>query len=645
MLVLLSFFNLNAEISKPTQFIEQDFDVLKYSCRLDIRNAPLETLSAKNDIKFVWTNGKPDAEMYFHLRDLIVDSILYNGNRISIEQKFDVLNDEFYYVVERNSAFDNDTNIVTVFYHGLMKSADGEEGWGGVSLYNDILYSMGVAFKAKYVSSTRFWLACYDHPSDKAEYEADIIVPAGLGLASTGAWTVDNLDNGTDIYHFRHKFPVATYLLTFVAGNFIRQDNNYKGLPIEVFCKSADSASARYYFKLVPKMLETFENYFGKYPFEKVGYALTPTGSMEHQTMICLLDNLVRKSISRKDSLATTAAHELAHQWFGNMITPFDFRDAWLNESFATYCESLWQTSVLGEDRYIKKLSEDWQVYQSIANDEGLPSLYDFHRDGNSSNYPATIYYKGSTVLGLLRYQIGDTAFFRSIRRYADENRYGNVDTKILFDILQNESTKDLTEFFEQWIFSNGHPVLEITYDSDLSQGADSVRLHIKQVQHDSLPTFVDFPIELAFLGEDGKYFHRLINISERNQIVTLYDIQPAYAITAYQPKTVRSPALVKFITYTGNEVNETLMQKSQIFPNPTNQLAVLNITLAKDGRISVEMVDLLGNSSRIVNEVYLPEGKSSLSLDLSAFEIGSYTLRIIRENGEVENCRLIIGD
>jgi aminopeptidase N len=175
--------------------------------------------------------------------------------------------------------------------------------------------------------------------------------------------------------------PLSTYLMTFAVDSFQRhvigEDRN------AVYAIKQDSLATAISFSQLPRMIKTLEKSFGPYPFETVGYVLTPTGSMEHQTMISIDESIVRK----KDSTNSTILHELAHQWFGDKVTPRDYGYHWLSESFATYSESLWAEELKKMPGYVQDVqSKITEYFGTTISREGVMPLEKYGRSAPSSN-------------------------------------------------------------------------------------------------------------------------------------------------------------------------------------------------------------------------------------------------------------------
>ena len=506
-LILINFSILNAQgISTAVSYEKQSFDVLEYSAEIDLTNDIPNFIEGTNHIKFTWTAGN-ERIFYFHLQDLTIDSVLYNGNKINFSKHYITDPVNYYYRIEPNDQ--QDTVILSIFYKGEMTSEGGNFDWGGVHFEKNILYALGVGFYNEYVSTTRHWLPCYDHPSDKAVSKINFITDQNKTVASNGTLIRDTLINEKRHLLYHNKDQIATYLLTFAEGNYTRIEDQYEEIPIEVFTKPEDLEDSKIAYANIPKMIECYENYFGDYPFSKVGYVNTGKGAMEHQTMISIPAFLVAEAAMNKDSNHTTIAHELSHQWFGDKVTPLDFRHAWINEAIATFSESLYLEYLNGEEDYIREMRINWGRYKNavIKNEGDLP-LYDFQKVEGTSNYPETIYKKGALVMQMLRYQIGDDAFFKGLRKTLENENYTTGSLKNSF-----ETNADLDTFFDQWILNNGFPKINIEVSEDvITEGPNAytaIMFRVFQDTSNQNKTYKDviFNINVILGNSDQKNF------------------------------------------------------------------------------------------------------------------------------------------
>ncbi len=526
-------------IAGPTNYIPQPFDVLHYEVDLDLTKAPERLTKGLCSITILWREAPTSGPFRFHLRDLSVSETRYDGAPLSVTAVGDPTSETYHYeVTAPPGAETGDTAVITIRYEGTMTDEYGSGTWGGVSSSEGMLYAMGVGFKNNYVSSTQHWLPCYDHPSDKATFKGRFKVAKDMVVASNGLVTISEEGENT-IYEWRHNYPCATYLYTFAVAPLKVLEFGDGTLPMVVYTPPQDTAMTRQSFKLLPRMVQALADRFGPYPFEKVGYVTTPQGSMEHETMVSFAASIARNG----DSINPTAAHELAHQWFGDMVSPRDFRDAWLNESFATYCEAVWAEDLGGRPGYLRALETMRVSYiNQISAAEGVFPLYDFPRASPSSNYPATIYYKGAVVVGMLRYELGDSIFFAAMRDYLTRYSYGVTTTDSLKAILEAHAGTSLGWFFDQWVNRGGWPILDVSVATEPTNDTlNRVRLRIRQRQPQEFGLYTNVPVEVGFRSSKGGITYRLVTLTGEEQTFELESVPDFTNITLNQGPTLRA--------------------------------------------------------------------------------------------------------
>ncbi|MCC7438839.1 MAG: hypothetical protein IT211_10140 [Armatimonadetes bacterium] len=640
-------------ISGPTEFIAQAFDVLDYDADIDLTAAPLPEMAGVCRIRFRWIGDPAVNQFYFHLRGLVVDSVFYISPTMfdAVPRTAVAVGDPasalFHYSIAAPAGVQTgDTGIITIKYHGQMGDEYGPGTWGGVSsgkaaAGEKILYAMGVGFKNNYVSATQHWLPCYDHPADKATFTGRFRVNNGMTVAGNGLLTTYPEGDSVTVFRWHQQSPASTYLLTFAVAPFHPLNFGTDTLPMVVYSLAGDTAATRVSFSGLAGMVSSLGSRFGHYPFEKVGYVNTPQGSMEHQTMISIAEQISRS----RDTVNHTAYHELAHQWFGGLVTPTDFRHAWLNESFATFCEGLRSEDIGGYSGYLNYLNGLWNSYtRSVAPREGVLPLYDFPRVAPSSNYPTTIYYKGALVVALLRYQMGDEKFYQAMRDYLQTYRFGNAGTDSLRAILEKHHGASLQPFFDQWVIGKGWPVIDVSTSQEAqSPTLSRVTVALTQVQKPEYGVFTNLPVELGFRGVDGNFSYRIVTMNSRSETFTI-DSVPAFAsLTINQGPSLRAPLVVGKTsgaqTDLGNGFSNSI--GCSVGPNPTatGKLTIIQTDTAPQGcgGISYLLFDTTGRRA-----VAGTSNDCQFSIDVSNAPTGPALLRLQRR-GLVQDIPVMI--
>jgi aminopeptidase N len=357
---------------------------------------------------------------------------------------------------------------VTVTYHGSPAAT----GFGsyGVNLYNGlpIIWTLSEPYGA------HSWWPCKDQPSDKADsVDVRVTVPTGMITASNGV-RVEYTDNGTNAYsHWREHYPIASYLVSMTSYAYAPFSDWYHYSP-------TDSMEIQFYYypdQVVPNtfvslevkgMISAFAARFGPYPFlaEKYGHAEFPWGGgMEHQTCTSL------GSFNEY-----VVAHELGHQWWGDLVTCRDFQHVWLNEGFATYCEALWVEAKSGLAAYHAKLM--------LNAGYGPGTVFRSDTSTVGSIFNASLAYaKGSWVLHMLRHVMGDTLFFIALRNYRAQYAYSTATTEDFRHVCEATCGYDLTRFFQEWVYGEYYPTYLLSWSARPSLGGSDVTVWVRQTQ------------------------------------------------------------------------------------------------------------------------------------------------------------------
>lgn len=630
---------LQSEISTPTKYIQQDFDILSYDATIKFIDIPNKLINGENKITFRWINRTDSSKFYFHLRGLKIDSIYYNQIKTSWNIVGDTTIASYHFEIYPPSKETNDTAVITIAYSGQMTNEGGKQPWGGVTYQDTVLFALGVGFLNNYVGTTQHWLPCYDHPSDKALFKCNFIVPSEYYVVSNGNATINNLPNQTTEYQYTMKEPAATYLLTFNIGKFTSIQFDGASVPIKVYADPRDTVAARYAFKLTPQMLNYYSSILGDYPFETFGYVLTPKGSMESQTIVNFYKPLIYSSYSQKDSLNLTAAHEMSHQWFGDMVTPWDYRDVWLNESFATYAESLWKESLFGFSSNLNEQRVKMSKYfNNIVKLEGVIPLYDFPRTMATSNYPTTIYYKGAVVLGMLRYKLSDDKFFSALKGYLRKYKYNNLNTSDLKDNFEKESSVNLTTFFEQWVYGKGWPKIKITVGvNDLPDNKKTLEnIIIEQDQNNEWGLFLDLPINLTIKKTNGEIIDTVIVLNGTSKQVNFSNFQLDTVLVNYGNKVVTLMQLTGYKVEHLTDVNEA--QTKAIYHKLINK----NLEIHSPQNLyqtELKIFDLLGKE--IISQCN--ENVNDIFINLQNLKNGFYTFILLSNNRVIYSNKMLL--
>jgi aminopeptidase N len=334
---------------------------------------------------------------------------------------------------------------------------------------------------------TRYYLPTYDYPNDRLTTETILTVPAEWLTISNGKLIgVTDAANGMKTWTWRESQPSSTYLFTVVAGELTEVKATWRNLPVTYYAPKDRGDRLNPNYNRTPAMIELFSTKLGvDYPWEKYSQAMVDdfvAGGMENSSATTNTAESLRNPLlvaeyeTGEDGLI---AHELGHQWFGDLVTTNDWGNVWLNEGFATFMEYLWTESHFGKD------AADYERWRNSKYWNASHNLYEKpivrHDFDDSSEFDGNAYDKGGWVLYMLRNQLGEQAFFASLKHYLELNRGKNVMTSDLVKAIDESSHTNVDQFFEQWVYGAGAPNLELGYTYD--EAKKQVALKAKQVQ------------------------------------------------------------------------------------------------------------------------------------------------------------------
>ncbi|MEZ4586961.1 MAG: M1 family metallopeptidase [Gemmatimonadales bacterium] len=355
-------------------------------------------------------------------------------------------------------------------------------------------------FADNWPDRARQWLAAQDHPSDKATVSWTIDAPAGLTVVANGtAKPVETLADGRRRWRFAIDVPIPVYTMVLGAARLATTDLGEGGcpekcVPVSVATYPEDSAWAvSGPFREAREMVDFFSRLFAPFPYGELRHVQSSTifGGMENSTVIFYDEN----GYQQRRLGAGTVAHETAHQWFGDAATETDWHHLWLSEGFATYAAALWREHQGGDSALRAAMRGNREtVKRSPATERPIidPAATDLMGLLNSNNYP-----KGSWVLHSLRGLVGDSVFFRGVRRYYREHEHKNALSSDFARIMSEEAGADLTWYFSQALTQPGYPIVKV----EATLGGGHATVTLTQVQKPEWGTFQMPNLEIRVAG------------------------------------------------------------------------------------------------------------------------------------------------
>ena len=373
---------------------------------------------------------------------------------------------------------------------------------------------------------TRYYLPTYDYPNDRLTTETILTVPSSwLTVANGKLINVTGGGDGMKTWTWRESQPSSTYLITVVAGELDEAKQSWRGIPVTYYAPKGRGNRLLANYGRTPEMIDLFSKKLGvDYPWEKYAQSMVDdfvAGGMENSsattnTSSSLRDSrLIPEFPGDEDALIS---HELAHQWFGDLVTCNDWGDIWLNEGFATFFEQVWT-----ETHYPKEQAayERWTHAREWLAETNLYSKPIVRHDfDDSSEFDGNAYTKGGWVLYMLRHQIGEENFYRGLKRYLEVNRGKNAVTADLIKAINEADHLDVQRFFDQWVFGAGAPRFDVGYTYDETKR--QVALTVKQTQKiEGHVGLFDASVDIHIATPSGATLHT-ISVSKDNETFPL---------------------------------------------------------------------------------------------------------------------------
>jgi aminopeptidase N len=372
---------------------------------------------------------------------------------------------------------------------------------------------------------THYYIPLYDYPNDRTTSEMTATVPKDWITVSNGKLvSVTDGPDGQKTWHWRQDEPLSTYLISLVAGQFVEKKDSWRGIPLTYEVPRGMGDTIAPSFDHTKQMLDFFSDSLSvPYPWEQYAQANVDEfieGGMENTSATTLTtDELVESKLAAEthEGEDFLVAHEMFHQWFGDLVTCKDWANLWLNEGFATFAEYWWQEHEFGADEAAYTRWRDARSWMGAQHDFGVPIVT--HDFTDSMEYEGNIYTKAGLVLQMLREQLGDAAFLKSLHNYLEANRNQNVVTADLVKAIEQTTGSSVDQFFDQWIYGAGAPRFRVTasYDEDAHQE----KLDVAQIQkvegHVGLFS-VPIEIEITAGGAKKSYW---INVSKAEESFT----------------------------------------------------------------------------------------------------------------------------
>ena len=417
------------------------------------------------------------------------------------------------------------------FSHRDNKLEINKEFGEGATFHFEIVYA-GVPRDGLIISRTKYgrrsffadnwpdrghnWIPCHDDPADKASVEFIVTAPEHYQVVANGIQVEEtSLGNGFKTTHWKEDTPISTKVMVIGVADFaVNLSGTVNGcIPVYSWVYPEDRNNGFTDYAQAKEILEYYIGHIGPYGYKKLANVQSKTrfGGLENANTIFYAENSVTGTKKNEGLLA----HEIAHQWFGNMATEKTFGHLWLSEGFATYFTTLYFENKYGKDTAKKMIAEDraQSIEFSKTNNKAIVDTEetDYMKLLNPNSYQ-----KGGWVLHMLRSELGDSVFWRSVRKYYATYAGSIAGTRDLQKVFEEVSGKDLQQFFDQWLYNPGQPELEIRWS--YNDQAKEVTIDVGQVQ----PGNFIFPLQIGIKYSSGKTIVQQFLIDKKTKTFTV---------------------------------------------------------------------------------------------------------------------------
>lgn len=556
-----------------------------------------EKADIKGEVTTYFTALEEMDQVVFDLADnMIVSEVVQRGKALSFSQNNQ---DELNIALSENQK-QGVLDSLTIRYRGNPKSS----GFGSFEISRHGPRNIPVLWTLSEPYGAKGWWPCKQDLIDKIDSVDIFIKHADSYKAASNGLLISEITNaGKTLTHWSHKYPIPAYLIAIAVTDYAvyKEEDSGLGFDIVNYVYPEDLNSVKSRTAVTSDIMLLFNNLFEPYPFakEKYGHAQFGWGGgMEHTTMT-FMGGWSRGLI----------AHELAHQWFGNKITCGSWQDIWLNEGFATYLDGLVYENFDGEEIF-----SQWRksvVIDVTSNKSGSTFVNDTTSVSRIFNSRLS-YRKGAMILHMLRYKLGDDAFFSGVKNYlADPGlAFAYARTHDLQRHLENSSGVELTEFFDDWFYGEGYPTYKVVWNQEMAD--QTLHILVTQEQSDASVSFFEMPLPVTIRGINGESEKLRLEISEDNQ---LFRVQPNFKVTSIEV----DPA--SHLISKNNQVvlgmdESSLQNIISVFPNPVGE----ELHIQSKGILHINRVTIYNVLGEKIIEVSEP--KNSISMEQLNFGV-----------------------
>lgn len=502
------------------------FDLLHHDIHLDIIDFSGQTIGGFCVVDFVpKINGL--TQLPLDLLTFAIDSVTMNGQSLTYTYDSVLLMVDFPAPLSTT-----DTTSIAIYYHGTPTP---DPSWGGFKFDGGYAYNLGIGLTSNPYNMGRSWFPCFDNFVERATYSFHIRTSGNRRAYCIGTFLGEN-QVGVDTFerHYEMNQLLPTYLVNVAVTNYTEVNYTHNGqfasLPVQLVARPSDTVAVRNSFSYLGDAIDALENWYGAYWWERVGFVMTPQGAMEHPTNIAFPQNVgIGGPTASQNRLMT---HELAHCWWGNVVTLKSPANMWIKEGNAEYGAHLFTEHTFGELAFLNEVKSNHKlvIRQAHFDDNGYWPLSGIPYE---HAYGTHTYNKGASMLHNMRAYMGDSLFTVGQNSVLQTYAYQAIDAYQYRDQLATATGLDMNPYFDAWIFGTGFAGYELNDLQTTVQGADYlVTLAIEQKLRGTSTFHRNAPLEITLVGENYEKFRFMAMADGQfSTVQTTAPFAPVFAI------------------------------------------------------------------------------------------------------------------
>ncbi|MDQ3180964.1 MAG: M1 family metallopeptidase, partial [Acidobacteriota bacterium] len=559
-------------------YFQDDAKVKKLPPVNYIRSREIDVKNVSIDLRFDWDKEQAFGtttltiapfedlqKFYLDAASMTINSVTLGGAALKFNYHGKKENDNLEILLDRTYRRGEDLSVKVDYLTNYVNTADAETAIGS--------FGRGLRFikptadnpnKPRQIWSqgetefNRYWFPSYDTPNDFRTSELKATVEKPFTVVSNGKLmeVKENADN-TRTFHWKMDMPYSNYLTSIVVGEYTDVKQNYDGIPISNYGYVNETKEVAATVKNLPDMVRFFSEKTGvKYPYAKYAQTMVENfgGGMENISATTMIEEMIHdeRELLDQDS-DSLQAHELAHQWFGDYVTCRDWGQIWLNESFATYFDALYNEKSKGHDDFLyNNVRSNQNAYYDTWNQGNRRPIVTKYYPNKDAMFDTYAYPRGGAVLHMLRKHLGEENWWKAINHYLTSNANQPVSTEDFRIAIEETTGQSMDWFFDQWLYRMGHPVFEVSTDYD--DAKKQLTLNVRQTQ--KIDVLNEFP--------QVEFFQTWVDVEIDNKIERVW-IKPQ-AENSYTFAVSGKPSLVNF------DYERTLIKELK-FAKPVDEL------------------------------------------------------------------------